>query len=271
MKKWLIFVLVFFFINISFVNATLLHNSTNIWINVDGILRNLNANLTYFTGIHNYTLPTSLPLGSHNASRIWVSTQDGEMTLFQALQSVNKLCPNPAKPMNYTNPAPNPGHYATEIAISSGASLQESINNGNLCIANTYSWNTGGWTSNNACPTVYTRTFYCQRNDGANMGTTCGIYAGCECPNPVTSFSAVCIWEKNYFDCGCTNINQGSPLCGDIPDCSKEGTSCSPRDASEYCGEGSCSCGSLCSSTTVYTLKCIVNPNPTGFPGGYIL
>ncbi|MDD5589778.1 MAG: hypothetical protein PHQ47_01215 [Candidatus Portnoybacteria bacterium] len=59
-----------------------------------------------------------------------------------------------------------------------------------ICLKS-YSWYTSDWSScSPSCgPGTQTRTVYCQRNDGANMGTICGIYPGCECPMPETSQS----------------------------------------------------------------------------------
>ncbi|MDD5589777.1 MAG: hypothetical protein PHQ47_01210 [Candidatus Portnoybacteria bacterium] len=59
-----------------------------------------------------------------------------------------------------------------------------------ICIPS-FSWYTSDWSScSPSCgPGTQTRTVYCQRNDGANMGTICGIYPGCECPMPETSQS----------------------------------------------------------------------------------
>lgn len=150
MKKRGEFVLVFSFLILVFsifqASAMIFHSATNITVVVDGTQRNLNSNFSFFMGTHNYTLGSSINPG-HNANQIWVSVQDGETTLFNALNSSSfpyKLCPNPSKPLNYstttyctsnitTNCVPNPSHFATDIQLSSGETLQQAINNGELC------------------------------------------------------------------------------------------------------------------------------------------
>lgn len=54
-------------------------------------------------------------------------------------------------------------------------------------IVYTYSWFTP--TEWSGCSVAcgggtQTKTAYCKRNDGVNMGSTCGAYQGCECPTP---------------------------------------------------------------------------------------
>ncbi|MCL5018561.1 MAG: hypothetical protein M1416_02215 [Candidatus Pacearchaeota archaeon] len=92
-------------------------------------------------GSHTYSVSSSSPAGGHNADKIWVSVQDGEMNLIQALTSSNSLCPANPLIIQYTGPADksNAYHYATEIEVTisdSPMSLQDAIDSGELC----YSW-----------------------------------------------------------------------------------------------------------------------------------
>jgi hypothetical protein len=63
------------------------------------------------------------------------------------------------------------------------------------CEVATYSWkSTYGSCSVSACGQTGTRSrtsYYCERaNDGANLGTACGVYPGCDCSNvPPSSIS----------------------------------------------------------------------------------
>ena len=261
-KKGAIIFALFFLSTISCISAAVTFPASNVSIKIDSTDRTAQyaADNGLLKGIQTYASATLTAIGQHDASKIWVSVQDGEMTLIQALQSTNKLCPKSTKPLTYSNSAPNPGHYGTEVIFSSGKSLQQVINDGTLCT--TYSWITSKWSPDNACPTTtFTRTVYCKRDDGTNMGTICGTYSGCSCPTPATSTTTTCTWgSKKYIQCGCMNLWAGStPLCTGMQDCSKEGKSCNSRSSSEYCAGGTCSCGSACSSDSVYTLTCSVN------------
>ena len=117
------------FVTISFLNAAT-QSASSIVINIDGTVKNLDAQSNYFYGTHTYSSVSVKSIGQHDASEIWVSVASGEMTLLEALQK-NKLCPKNTKPMRYTSlNIPNPSHLATEISLSSGKSLQGAINEG---------------------------------------------------------------------------------------------------------------------------------------------
>jgi len=252
---------------ISLINASISFPANDIKINVAGSPMTLQqaADLGYLKGTaSSYASSSPISMGQHDASQIWVSVKDGEKNLIDALSSTNKLCPksSSAVPTGPTDKS-QAYHLATEVIFSSGTfnakSLQQLINDGTLCT--TYSWITSGWSSNGACPTTtFTRTVYCKRDDGTNMGTTCGTYSGCSCPTPATSTTTTCTWSQSSSSrCGCLSI-QDTPLCYGISGCSSVvGTSCSSSGGTGYCLGGTCSCGSACKSDTLYTTTCNVN------------
>jgi len=198
MKKGLIFVITILMIifSFSFINSANMHSGTNIYVNVDGTFRSLESGYSYFYGSHSYSLSSSFSFG-HNPTQVWVSVQNGEMTLFNALSSTHKLCPNPSKPTTYSNTnIPNPSHVATEIYLSSGKTLQQAINDGNFCtpIVYTYSWYVSGWSTTviDACSNSLTRTVYCQRNDGTQVADSY-----CSGTKPYSSTSTQdCHWKQ---------------------------------------------------------------------------
>lgn len=169
-----------------------------------------------------------------------------------------------------TNSVPAGGEYAANININTSngvMTLQNAISTNINLLKNLllYQWIVGSWSSNGVCPTTtWTRTVYCQRSDGANMGTTCGIYSGCDCPTPATSTTTTCTWVQNSGTCGCGSI-YGNPICGGIQDCnSLPGAACSSSGSWQYCVSGSCVCGSFsgittCSSSNLYTITCTIN------------
>jgi hypothetical protein len=133
MKRGVI-IFVLLLLSISYTNAAIMHPASSIIINVDSTSRNLDAGASYFIGTHSFSI-ASLTAGQHDASQVWVSVKDGEMNLLQALQSINKLCPNPSNPITYsTSPSDKskPYHFATEVTFSSG-NLQTAINVGTFC------------------------------------------------------------------------------------------------------------------------------------------
>jgi hypothetical protein len=137
------------------------HNSTNISIGIDGINKTINeitaSNFVFPS--HIYASGVLLNPG-HNINQIWVSVKDGEMTLYQALSSSNKLCPAiPLKTTYTSSPSDKskPFHYANEIQLLSGKNLQEAIDAGDFCYiwysntCSTYCSNKGTQVSDNYC------------------------------------------------------------------------------------------------------------------------
>ncbi len=61
---------------------------------------------------------------------------------------------------------------------------------GATCNTYTYYWYTGSWGTCSAGECgggTETRSVYCRRNDGTNMGTTCDVYPGCACSTKPSS------------------------------------------------------------------------------------
>ncbi len=238
---------------ISLISAMTMHPASSVVVNIDGTNRNLESGGGYFIGTHTYTSVSSLITEQHDVSQIWVSVKDGEMTLLNALKSTNKLCPKSTKPLTYSSlNIPNPSHLATEIQLVSGKSLQQAINDGVFCAS--YYWfanDWGSWSTTNQCSGYQTRTVYCKRSvDGANMGTKCGVYAGCECSNmPKTTQYRICKW---YI---------GSPY---VPECSwgsyswcdrYQNTACSSPGQTTLCIYQSCGIFHLF-QTKKYNVRC---------------
>jgi hypothetical protein len=198
------------------VNALMIPAST-INITVDGVQRTLGSGVTFFIGIHTWTAGSSTDPG-HNASQIWVSVQEGETTLLNALTSStfkHKLCPNPTKPLTYAasycttpgqvNCRPNPSHLATEVNLSSGKSLQQAINDGDFC---------------GCVPNTDTQT--------------CGVNNQCESPKTVTCLSTG-LWPS----CTPTYVPQGRACSGGCQDTGANG--CSGDQSLSTCdGAGNC-------------------------------
>lgn len=227
----------------SFIKAATIFPASNVSIKIDGTDRTLQYSVdnSLLIGTHTYASSNYMNIvGQHDASQVWVSVKDGETTLLNALNSSSfptKLCPNPSKPLTYSNPAPNPGHYAIEIILYNGKSLQQAINDGDYC---TSSWYIGSWVSNNACPTTtFTRTVYCQSSQGNNLGTACGIYQGCDCPTPSSSTTTSCYWMYISQQSGCYHGG-----CSGSYSCSPPTNPCSPANAAyDYLDQGSeCDC-----------------------------
>jgi hypothetical protein len=85
------------------------------------------------------------------------------------------------------------------------------------CNAITYSWKTGGWSScnvgGNECGSgTQTRSVWCERSDGQNMGTSCDVYPGCSCASkPTTSQS--CTLSCPFGRACIAGTCESCPLC----------------------------------------------------------
>jgi hypothetical protein len=200
------------------------HNSTNITIGIDGINQTINtitaANFVFPP--HTYASGLSLNPG-HNINQIWVSVKDGEMNLSAALSSTNKLCPaNPIKSSYTSSPIDKsqPYHYANEIQLSSGKTLQEAINLGDFC----YSWYTNTISCSVTCGGG-TRTTYCSRNGTQVADNYCyGTKPSVSCN------TQGCVWTVERMGCIPASC---SVFC---PYPALTNTSCSPRNSTKMCG-----------------------------------
>jgi len=133
MKKGAI-IFVLLVLSISYISAIVSFPASNVSVKIGGTDRTLQYAIdnSLLKGSYTYALSASIAIGQHDASQVWVSVENGEMTLLQAMQSY-KLCPKSGNPITYANPAPNPGHYATEVKYSATQSVQDVINTGIFC------------------------------------------------------------------------------------------------------------------------------------------
>jgi len=81
---------------------------------------------------HTYSSVSTLTVGQHDASQIWVKTSSGEQTILSALSKTTMLSAPSSATASYSGSVPNPGHTAMEVILSSGQSLQTSIDVGTL-------------------------------------------------------------------------------------------------------------------------------------------
>jgi len=210
-----------------------MHSGANINLIIDGDSGNLNLESSYFIGTHSYSPIVSLMAGQHDASQIWVSVQDGEMTLFNALQSPNRLCPNPTKPTAYSSSnIPDPGHLATEILLTaSGKTFQAAINDGDFC----------------GCTSGSTKTYTCPDSPCANYGTitlVCqpsGIWQNIVCtPLSYVGRGTRCGTDKTCDGAG-NCIGYSGTGCGSCPfgtEASTYATWCALSDSNGKCYYG---------------------------------
>jgi hypothetical protein len=205
MKKSVIgfFAILFLVLTLSFISSAIMHNSEQIIVRVDDIDDSLQdvVGSGKISGTHVYASGTDIYVGGHDVSQIWVSVQDGEMTLLQALSSTHKLCPNPSMPTTYSPTSSlSVSHTAMEIALSSGKTLQKAINDREFCgVVN------GGWsvpyygTCTAECGGGYmTVVKYCNRPAPANGGSYC------------TPDTYVERWCSDWFLFFCTDYDYGN-------------------------------------------------------------
>ena len=196
------------------------HSSSNVTIGIDGLNKTINEIIAgnFVFPSHLYSRGVKVNPG-HSINETWVSVKDGEMTLYQALSSANKLCPaSPVKTTYSSSPLDKsqPFHYASEINLSSGKTLQEAINAGDLC----YYWNISS--SCSATCGGGTNLTYCSHN-GVQVADTY-----CYAPKPSKSCNTQgCVWVIDYRSCMPSSCGGGCP---DIA-----GDPCSPAGSTKFC------------------------------------
>ncbi len=227
LKRGLIFVLAvsFFILSFQIAGAIILHSSVNVSLGIDGINQSVQqiATANFKFPSHTYLSGISVNPG-HAADRIWVSVKDGEMSLYQAFSSANKLCP--AIPLaNYTSsPADKtkPYHFAAEIQFSSGKSLQQAIDDGDFC----YTWQTNMTFCNETCGGGF-RKVNCTRN---NLTQVTNDYCYGTKPSVACNMQQ-CLWVQYGMSCipaGCSSFCPFPPLTN---------TSCPARNSTTNCGQ----------------------------------
>jgi hypothetical protein len=247
------------------------HNSTQVFIPVgSGKFATLQDAIGYgyllgqnASAVTTTLLPTATPY--ELASQILLTYKGRNITLQQAID--NKVFSTDTLPAA-TNLIPVGGEYATaiNIATKSGVmTLQNAINTDvSLLKYVQFTWNLGAWDPGTTwCPTItWTRTIYCQDAQGNNLGATCGIYPGCDCPAPATSTKTTCTWQQ-YASTNCKNIpppgmpgtQAGQPI---YPCSSVLGVACS--GGGDTCQGDSCSCGYGCGGHYWISARCQPNP-----------
>lgn len=114
-----------------------LHLANDFNINIDGMDVTLQDAIDggLLIGEHTYAVPSSIAVHGHSVGDIWISTESGEMTLLNALTTGTKIYGDNVS--IYSGVASNTGHFANDIMLSSGKSLQEIINEGSICTLET--------------------------------------------------------------------------------------------------------------------------------------
>ena len=134
MKKGCFFLLLLL-LNFSLISSAVMHPASDFKISVAGSSMTLQqaADGGYLKGESSYASSSSILMGQHDASQIWVSVNGAEKTLLAALSfGVNGLCGSSSS--SYSSASiPNPSHLATEINLSSGKSLQAAIDESSFC------------------------------------------------------------------------------------------------------------------------------------------
>lgn len=231
MKRGLIS-LVFILLFTTIVSAqVVIHPASNFRIDVDGSDRTLQdaINNSLLMGTHSYSIPSPIPNLQHGADEIWISTNDGEMTLLNALENNVPLEKSSFSGYSSTN-IPNPVHFATEVELSSGKNLQEAINDGTLA-SSLYSWQTGSWSScspSNSCDSIVSRSVNCVNNDNGEVVSD----SKCSDPKPDDRKACYCQWEYQSTSCEWGIYGVG---------CNKyKGETCKDLYQTEGCKAGNC-------------------------------
>jgi len=198
-KKVEQFLFIFILVSIissSLISAGIMHSSIDIRIKINNVDDSINRGIAqgnfsrsslFQSEIlmveENYSSSRDIRIGEHDASQIWISVQDGEMTLLNALSSTYKLCPNPSSPTTYSSQnMPSVYHTGMEIRLNSGITLQEAINRGDYCGKVDGKWGGNGYAPTQSCtgsgtlnnvPAKVTRI--CNNPSPINGGENCTI------------------------------------------------------------------------------------------------
>jgi hypothetical protein len=261
-KRWLIFSLILLFVSISFVNASGgTHSSTSVSLSIDSTAKNPDSiSISNLVGSHTYAAGTSSDPG-HNANQIWVSVQDGEMTLLSALQSTHRLCPaSPVKTLYTSASIPNPSHLATEINLANGKTFQKAINDGDYCPIPV----NGGWGPivPQACSSGYrVETKFCDNPYPANGGANCvadsgwstGTLSGQSADSRGVVPAGTYYESKIYYDCCVSNVGAscGGTSCVNAGTINCAGTCTGTSNVAKGtdCGDGTTACDGAGSCT----------------------
>ncbi len=223
-KKSCIYVIVgllILIIGIFFISAILItnnwHDASNILVEVDGFSMDLQEAITNDAFVDGATASgiTEVPVLGHNFNEIWVSVDGDEKTLESALSRPFGLCGSIPTIQYLSNPSSLAYHFANEIEVFSGTSLQDTIDNGVFCCVPetcaSLDYNCG--TADNGCEgTLSCGTCYpylCQNNRCTSICGTCRMYSP---PHPSWCSDGRIV--GSFPDaCGCV----GPPICCQIP------------------------------------------------------
>lgn len=259
----LIISLVLVSVFITFISASGTHPADQVVVGIDGVSTNLNSITSSTLGqTHVYTAGTA-PDPGHDASQIWVSVKDGEMTLLSALQSPDRLCPNPSSPLTYTSVnIPNPSHLATEINLASGESLQQAINSKTYCcVPDCTGKNCGSDGCGGTCGTCTGSGMSCNAGGNCcsfNMGNPCQVNA---CTNGKTACDGSCT-ETSYVSVGTSCGTDAT--CDGSGNCVSSCYTCS--ELVDTCGTSSDGCGGTLNCGTCGSGKTCAGGNSYDFP-----
>ncbi len=260
MKRGLVLIVIFLlFIQTYSVSAVVAvtQPASSIVVNVDGSPTSLTSSTSSFSFAgHTYSSISSLSMGQHDASQVWVSVKDGEMTLLQALQSTNKLCSNLSNPITYSSSPSDkskPYHFATEVIGFTAGNFQQAINAGafccipscpdasTICVGTTY---TGGNGCGGSCSVVGAKPAVASYF-GTCTSTSCTQVGAKPCLGGTCGGStAVCTPETSTpcygTTCSSGTCNSATHTCCTSTGCAAASTVCNGVAYTDNCGT---SCG----------------------------
>ncbi len=212
----LILVFSIFSIN-AIMNTNNWHDVSKVLITVDSYTMTLEEAVTNNIFVEGATSSgtTVIPNPGHDFDEIWISIDGDEKTLQDALSISNNICGSFETTSYLSTPSSLVYHFANEIEISSGTSLQDAIDDGDFCCVletcASLGYNCG--TANDGCEgTLSCGTCYpylCQNNICSSTCGTCKIYSP-----PAPSWCSDGRIVGSFPDaCGCV----GPPICCQIP------------------------------------------------------
>lgn len=205
----------------------------------------------------------------HKASEIWIATKENgnriEMRLTDVFSSARNLCGDSSVVPPYTN-APNPSMTASEVELSNGGSLQESINAGEVLYTkhNSFSCATS--------PDTSLDVYYfdsCNRQEEMK-GTDCTVqypsrtdYSAWSCPGGNQAQRTATNHQGTCSGDSCTDSITSQTTqtedCNIVPACDTWGNwyckTSTKAERTRFCYTGSCSVNTGCQDNRYSTYE----------------